>query len=485
MVWLFFLFLIHEEIPRFVQGAAGEDYIFSHTFRDHKNVINTWTWSQNIFQTDLGVSLFGLPPDALQVPIMAKTGESSYEVEKFDSLLSERLFERKDLEVSPDYKKLAYFYAPFTHPISKLLEDTLDLMQSTQRTKDRIELLLCFLQTFPYGVPPVMYKNRFTTGILVPPEMLTAGYGDCDSKSLFMASTLLHTPGEYEVAFVFQPEHILLGIRGPQNAAYHSVLYKETNYILCDPSGSAHNSMGCINFPERPFIKIDPMGPPTNLIQPFSASVTQGKTKPTAQRNFGYWFEIQLEGEQGPLHDSYHLLVSEGSDTGPYRRIYREPQQTSFGYNSLCSNIYLSLSKGEPGGYHLYLPLSMPHGEKTQKVPLILRQGHCFTIRTQPSSLISIWEVLPKGALKGTRYSSDKTGYVRVILPAGLYRISDTQGNLLPDLYHFDPMNSQSNSIFVDLINPQPIINPEPLKQEQKENAPPSTKGRTKLKGKT
>ena len=99
-----------------------------------------------------------------------------------------------------NYKELANRFSGFTQPIAhNIYSELCELGKDTYF--NRVQATLNFVQFIPYGRPDYDAPGWYYHELAVPPECLFMGYGDCDTKSLFFVSILLH---------LIPPENIVL-----------------------------------------------------------------------------------------------------------------------------------------------------------------------------------------------------------------------------------------------------------------------------------
>jgi hypothetical protein len=99
-----------------------------------------------------------------------------------------------------NYRELAYRYSSFTQPIAHKIYSDLCVLGKDSYI-NRVQATLNFVQFIPYGRPDYDAPGWYYHELAVPPECFIMGYGDCDTKSLFFASILLH---------LIPPENIVL-----------------------------------------------------------------------------------------------------------------------------------------------------------------------------------------------------------------------------------------------------------------------------------
>jgi hypothetical protein len=90
-----------------------------------------------------------------------------------------------------NYRELAYRFSSFTQPIAQKIYNDLHALGKDSYF-NRVQATLNFVQFIPYGRPEYDAPGWYYHELAVPPECFIMGYGDCDTKSLFFVSILLH-----------------------------------------------------------------------------------------------------------------------------------------------------------------------------------------------------------------------------------------------------------------------------------------------------
>jgi hypothetical protein len=99
-----------------------------------------------------------------------------------------------------DYKYLVNSYSEFSKKIAlTIYKDLVNLNEDSYF--NRVQAALNFIQFLPYGLPEFDSEEWYYFGIATPPESFILGYSDCDSKSIFFASIVIH---------LIPPENIIL-----------------------------------------------------------------------------------------------------------------------------------------------------------------------------------------------------------------------------------------------------------------------------------
>jgi len=161
-----------------------------------------WSWRDSASWVDSLGRKFGLPDKGTDNP-----GYSSQE-------LAQGVFVR-DAQMGglrPDYSALATRYLDSVAELTRQWKAQVDVKALSKR--QAVELLLVFLQDFPYGVVPLVWERLNIGGLFVPPLIFRNGWADCDSKALLMATVLLHdSVFENKLAMILVPGHALLELR--------------------------------------------------------------------------------------------------------------------------------------------------------------------------------------------------------------------------------------------------------------------------------
>lgn len=222
-----------------------KELTFNYIFRDAKDkgVQFSWSGSRALHEIVLPKK-FGLPKDFFQ--------QGRYTQEQIDNYLKKGSFKQAMMEgklyTIPDYNKIARDNKVVTAPIYKMMKQYLG--KNLTQTK-LIETLMTFCQDIPYKRPPASRGKRYTGELDVPAKMLAVGTGDCDTKSVFFASTLLHHQSiKVAVVLVDNPSHMFAAIRGVPTPYQAYIEYQGEKYIVCEPVGNARLPVGKLGFPE-------------------------------------------------------------------------------------------------------------------------------------------------------------------------------------------------------------------------------------------
>lgn len=226
--------------------ALEDKYYFTYSFKDDFGNLRELKWSFSKWQIDRYLDSFGL-----------------YE-QKGDKVLATdseyrngRMLVRNG-KVSFDYERIIEESRELVEPLYHQLKKIKNKYKLSER--EFVILIMRFLQDIPYGVPPSNYNNRFIMGLFPPSELLKSTWGDCDSKSLLMA-TLLSLDNKYndKLAIIQVPGHALLGIQMVASPYDKTIKHKFKKYIYVEPVGAKRTSFGQTNSPYSTSINVVPL----------------------------------------------------------------------------------------------------------------------------------------------------------------------------------------------------------------------------------
>ena len=132
------------------------------------------------------------------------------------------------------------YYMGFTAPLYAL---TLRTLGRNSSPRERVELLLRFVQDIPYGIPPTHSNNKVISGVLPPPQIFIEKWADCDSKVLLISSILAHEP-RYKILLVYLENHLLMAFEGLPRRGDQYIIHEGRKFILADPTGPARLPLG-------------------------------------------------------------------------------------------------------------------------------------------------------------------------------------------------------------------------------------------------
>jgi hypothetical protein len=144
--------------------------------------------------------------------------------------------------VKPDHLRYILENKAVLLPIAQAVYDKLP---TNSETRAYVNLVLSWVQSIPYNE----LKNRLTSngaGYMPPLSVVANNLGDCDSKTVLMASLIRSLLPEVKMTMVFLPNHALLGIVLPFRTNEQTLEIGSTTYLLMEPTGPAKVPLGDI-----------------------------------------------------------------------------------------------------------------------------------------------------------------------------------------------------------------------------------------------
>ncbi|MFT5837775.1 MAG: hypothetical protein ACI9UT_000264 [Flavobacteriales bacterium] len=144
--------------------------------------------------------------------------------------------------VKPDHLRYISENKVALLPIAQAVYDKLP---TNSETRAYVNLVLSWVQSIPYNE----LKNRVTsngTGYLPPLSVVNNNQGDCDSKTVLMASLVRSLLPDVRMTMVYLPNHALLGIVLPFRTEEQTLYVAGLNYLLMEPTGPAKIPLGDI-----------------------------------------------------------------------------------------------------------------------------------------------------------------------------------------------------------------------------------------------
>jgi len=142
--------------------------------------------------------------------------------------------------VKPDHLRYIVENTAALLPIAQAVYDKLP---SNSETRAYVNLVLSWVQSIPYNE----LKNRVTSngaGYLPPLSVVVNNQGDCDSKTVLMASLIRSLIPDVKMAMVYLPNHALLGIVLPFRTNEQTLEIDGMDYLLMEPTGPAKIPLG-------------------------------------------------------------------------------------------------------------------------------------------------------------------------------------------------------------------------------------------------
>jgi hypothetical protein len=142
--------------------------------------------------------------------------------------------------IKPDHLR---YISENTAALLPLAQAVYDKLPTNSETRAYVNLVLSWVQSIPYNE----LKNRLTSngaGYLPPLSVVANNQGDCDSKTVLMASLVRSLLPDVKMTMVFLPNHALLGIVLPFRTDEQTLDIDGLNYLLMEPTGPAKIPLG-------------------------------------------------------------------------------------------------------------------------------------------------------------------------------------------------------------------------------------------------
>jgi hypothetical protein len=144
--------------------------------------------------------------------------------------------------VKPDHLRYISENKAALLPIAQAVYDKLP---TNSETRAYVNLVLSWVQSIPYNE----LKNRLSSngaGYLPPLSVVANNQGDCDSKTVLMASLVRSLLPDVSMTMVYLPNHALLGIVLPFRTNEQTLSVNGLEYLLMEPTGPAKIPLGDI-----------------------------------------------------------------------------------------------------------------------------------------------------------------------------------------------------------------------------------------------
>jgi hypothetical protein len=144
--------------------------------------------------------------------------------------------------VKPDHLRYISENKAALLPIAQAVYDKLP---TNSETRAYVNLVLSWVQSIPYNE----LKNRLSSngaGYLPPLSVVSNNQGDCDSKTVLMASLVRTLLPDVSMTMVYLPDHALLGIILPFRTKEQTLDVNGLKYLLMEPTGPAKIPLGNI-----------------------------------------------------------------------------------------------------------------------------------------------------------------------------------------------------------------------------------------------
>lgn len=142
--------------------------------------------------------------------------------------------------VKPDHLRYIIENQASLLPVAQAVYDKLP---TNSETRAYVNLVLSWVQSIPYNE----LEDRVTSngaGYLPPLSVVANNQGDCDSKTVLMASLIRSLLPEVRMSIIFLPNHALLGIVLPFRTNEQTIDIQGVDYLLMEPTGPAKLPLG-------------------------------------------------------------------------------------------------------------------------------------------------------------------------------------------------------------------------------------------------
>ena len=100
-----------------------------------------------------------------------------------------------------DYANIVHHNSPFSFSIAQHIYTEL-VKHKEDTLLNRVQAALNFVQFIPYGRPNFDTAEWYYHELAIPAESFVLGYADCDSKSIFLATILMHLIPKQDIVLV-------------------------------------------------------------------------------------------------------------------------------------------------------------------------------------------------------------------------------------------------------------------------------------------
>lgn len=170
------------------------------------------------------------------------------EKDAFDQYLFDHYYNRftsylGEEAIKPDHLR---YITENKRPLLPVAQAIYDMLPINTESRAYINLLLSWVQSIPYNE----LEDRMTSngaGYLPPLGIITNNQGDCDSKSVLMASLIRSLLPDVPMVMIYLPQHALLGISMPFRTNEPTYTFEGIDYLLMEPTGPAITALGEIS----------------------------------------------------------------------------------------------------------------------------------------------------------------------------------------------------------------------------------------------
>lgn len=151
-------------------------------------------------------------------------------------MLQDRGFKLKDGRViAVNVPQIVKNFYPSMKPVAKSFAQIAQSMDYS--AEDLVGGILSLAQTgVEYRLPPEKIGGKYTGGILLPPQTMAYGWGDCDTKTALVSAILLNWK-DMPIVGVSLPGHYLMAVQASPRHGDVFITYQGKRYILMEPAG--------------------------------------------------------------------------------------------------------------------------------------------------------------------------------------------------------------------------------------------------------
>jgi hypothetical protein len=141
--------------------------------------------------------------------------------------------------IEPDFQRLVF------EQQALLAETIRDIASQTAHytPRQRVQVLISFLQSLPYQT----LSNRANAPVRTPAGVLADDKGDCDAKSITLATLLSATDPSLHSALIYDDAHAFLAINLPVEPGDIALTLGGITYVALEPVGPGWFPVGQIS----------------------------------------------------------------------------------------------------------------------------------------------------------------------------------------------------------------------------------------------
>lgn len=146
-----------------------------------------------------------------------------------------------DSKIKPDHARIAKAYVAPMRPVAQAIADKV----GNNDYREVTNFTLSFLQAVPYD----FLRSRWTSngaGFQMPYAFLATNKGDCDTKSVVLASILRNFYPRLRMVMVYTPGHAFIGLAIPVKKGDMALQIKGTTFVLAEPVGPHQAPIGIV-----------------------------------------------------------------------------------------------------------------------------------------------------------------------------------------------------------------------------------------------